>query len=56
MKTSGKNDNEASDENASTEISRRGLGRRAFLKGALASASANRRPYPLAAEENSSCA
>jgi hypothetical protein len=38
MKTSGKNDNEASDANASTEISRRILGRRAFLKGALATA------------------
>ena len=38
MKNSVPNDNEASDDNASAEISRRVLGRRAFLKGALATA------------------
>ena len=32
MKNSGKNDNEASDENTCTDILRRGLGRRLFSK------------------------
>ena len=57
MKNTVPNDNEASNENTSAEISRRVLGRRAFLKGALATAPLlNRRPYPLAAEENPGCA
>ena len=34
MKNSVQNDNEANNESASAEISRRVLGRRAFLKGA----------------------
>ena len=38
MKNSVQNDNEASDQTTSAEISRRVLGRRAFLKGALATA------------------
>jgi hypothetical protein len=38
MKKSVQNDNEASNESTSAEISRRVLGRRAFLKGALATA------------------
>ena len=38
MKNSVQNDNEASNESTSAEISRRVLGRRAFLKGALATA------------------
>ena len=56
MKTSGKNDNEASDANASTDLAP-GLRPARFSQGCSGdSASANRRTYPLAAEENSSCA
>src|SRR5262245_36151068 len=38
MKRSVQNDNEANNETESADISRRVLGRRAFLKGALATA------------------